>query len=95
MRKEIPTGVLEMLAVPGLRPDNVVKLYKTLGVTSLAGLEQAAREDHISGVKGLGGARQAPAKPRNHTQRRRPPPHPPRRRFCSKMPNASSNPARS
>ena len=28
MRKEIPAGVLEMLAVPGLRPDKVLKLYK-------------------------------------------------------------------
>jgi DNA polymerase (family X) len=33
MRKEIPAGVLEMLAVPGLRPEKVLKLYKTLGIT--------------------------------------------------------------
>ena len=59
MRKEMPAGVLEMLAVPGLRPDKVLKLYKTLGITSLAGLEQAAREDRIKGAKGLGGALQA------------------------------------
>jgi DNA polymerase (family X) len=59
MRKEIPTGVLEMLAVPGLRPDKVLKLYKTLGITSLADLEQAAHEDRIKGAKGLGGALQA------------------------------------
>jgi len=59
MRKEIPAGVLEMLAVPGLRPDKVLKLYKTLGITSLADLEQAAREDRIKGAKGLGGALQA------------------------------------
>lgn len=38
MRKEIPTSVLEMLAVPGLRPDKVLKLYKELGIISLAGL---------------------------------------------------------
>ena len=59
MRKEIPAGVLEMLAVPGLRPDKVLKLYKSLGITSLAHLEQAAREDRIKGAKGLGGALQA------------------------------------
>ena len=59
MRKEIPAGVLEMLAVPGLRPDKVLKLYQTLGITSLADLEQAAREDRIKGAKGLGGALQA------------------------------------
>jgi DNA polymerase (family X) len=59
MRKEIPAGVLEMLAVPGLRADKVLKLYKSLGITSLADLEQAAREDRIKGAKGLGGALQA------------------------------------
>ena len=56
MRKGISGAVLEMLAVPGLRPDKVLKLYKTLGITSLADLEQAAREDRIKGAKGLGGA---------------------------------------
>jgi DNA polymerase (family 10) len=59
MRKEIPAGVLEMLAVPGLRPDKVLKLYKELHITSLAGLEQVAREGRIKSVKGLGGALQA------------------------------------
>jgi DNA polymerase (family 10) len=31
MRKDIPEGVLEMLSVPGLRADKVLKLYKELG----------------------------------------------------------------
>jgi DNA polymerase (family 10) len=35
MRAEIPQGVLEMLSVPGLRPDKVMKLYKDLGITTL------------------------------------------------------------
>ena len=35
MRKEIPAGVLEMLTVPGLRPDKVVKLYQELGFPAL------------------------------------------------------------
>jgi DNA polymerase (family X) len=59
MRKEIPAAVLEMLSVPGLRPEKVVTLYKTLGVGSLAELEQAARDDRLKGVKGLGPALQA------------------------------------
>ena len=54
MRKEIPAGVLEMLAVPGLRPDKVLKLYKELGITSLAELEQAAREDRLNAREGAG-----------------------------------------
>jgi DNA polymerase (family X) len=59
MRKEIPAGVLEMLAVPSLRPEKVMKLYKELGITSLATLEEAARADRLKGVKGLGPALQA------------------------------------
>src|SRR6185312_10801997 len=47
MRREIPASVLEMLAVPGLRPDKVLKIYRDLGVTSLAELEKAARTDLI------------------------------------------------
>jgi DNA polymerase (family 10) len=36
LRKEIPEGVLELLAVPGLRPEKVLRLYKDLGIASLA-----------------------------------------------------------
>jgi DNA polymerase (family X) len=59
MREEFPPGVLEMLSIPGLRPDRVLKLHKTLGVGSLAELEQAARENRLKSVKGLGPALQA------------------------------------
>ena len=59
MRQEFPVGLLELLSIPGLRPDKVLKLYKTLGISSLAELEEAAREDKIQGVKGLGPALQA------------------------------------
>src|SRR5689334_13762809 len=59
MRKEIPVGVLEMLAVPGLRPDKVLKLYKELGLRSLDELEQAAKADRLRPVKGLGAALQS------------------------------------
>jgi DNA polymerase (family X) len=59
MRKEIPAAVLEMLSVPGLRPEKVMKLYKELGITSLAALEEAAKADRLKGVKGLGPALQA------------------------------------
>jgi DNA polymerase (family 10) len=58
MRSEIPEGVLEMLSVPGLRPDKVLKLYKELNIASLAELEAAARQDRIKIVKGLGPALQ-------------------------------------
>jgi DNA polymerase (family X) len=58
MREEIPAGVLEMLSVPGLRPEKVTKLYKELAISSLAALEEAARADQLKGVKGFGPALQ-------------------------------------
>ncbi|WP_027571487.1 DNA polymerase/3'-5' exonuclease PolX [Bradyrhizobium sp. WSM1743] len=58
LRKEIPEGVLEMLAVPGLRPEKVLRLYKDLGITSLAELEAAAKDDRIKQAKGFGAALQ-------------------------------------
>lgn len=58
LRKEIPEGVLEMLAVPGLRPEKVLRLYKDLGITSLAELEAAAKDDRVKKAKGLGAALQ-------------------------------------
>jgi DNA polymerase (family 10) len=58
MRKEIPESVLEMLSIPGLRAEKVLKLYKELGITSMEELEQAAGEGRLHGVKGLGAALQ-------------------------------------
>lgn len=58
MRAETPAGVLDMLTVPGLRPDKVVKLYRELGIASLEELEGAAREGRVQKVKGLGAALQ-------------------------------------
>jgi DNA polymerase (family 10) len=54
MRKEIPEGVLDMLTIPGLRPDRVAKIYKELGIGSIEELEQAATEGRLKGIKGLG-----------------------------------------
>ena len=59
MRKEMPAGALEMLSIPGLRPDKVLKKYKDLGISSLDELEKAAKEDRLKPVKGLGAALQA------------------------------------
>jgi len=43
LRKEIPESVLEMLAVPGLRPEKVLRLHKDLGITSLSGWRSPPR----------------------------------------------------
>jgi DNA polymerase (family X) len=58
LRKEIPAGVLEMLTVPGLRPEKVLRLNKDLGIASLAELEAAAKDDRIRKAKGLGASLQ-------------------------------------
>jgi DNA polymerase (family 10) len=58
LRKEVPAGVLELFAVPGLRPDKILKLHQELEVSSLSELEAAAKDDRIRKVKGLGAALQ-------------------------------------
>jgi DNA polymerase (family 10) len=59
LRAEAPAGVLEMLTIPGIRADQVLKLHRELGVGSIEELEQAARENRLQGVKGMGAALQA------------------------------------
>src|SRR6478752_3304591 len=54
LRQEVPPGVLEMLRIPGLRPEKVTKLHSELGISSLAQLEEAARSDRLKGVKAIG-----------------------------------------
>jgi DNA polymerase/3'-5' exonuclease PolX len=52
MREKMPEGVLEMLHVPGLRPERVRKLYKELGIASLTDLEDAAGSGMLASTKG-------------------------------------------
>ena len=56
LRKDIPEGVLDMLSIPGLKPDKINIIHRELGITDLAALEAAAREDRLKQVKGLGAA---------------------------------------
>ena len=91
MRKEIPAGVLEMLAVPGLRPEKVLKLYKSLGITSLADLEEAARADRIKAAKGLGASLQTKILNNIDIERRTAHAHPPRRRLARERSQAPTN----
>ncbi len=58
MREDIPDSVLEMLTIPGLRPEKVLKLHKELGIDTIDELEAAAKQDRLKGVKGLGPALQ-------------------------------------
>src|SRR6185437_14791962 len=58
MRADVPESVLEMLAIPGLRPEKVMKLHKELGINTIEELETAVREDRLKAIKGLGPALQ-------------------------------------
>jgi DNA polymerase (family X) len=58
MRADAPASVLEMLTIPGLRPDKVMKLHKELGINTIEELETAVREDRLKPIKGLGAALQ-------------------------------------
>lgn len=51
---EIPSGVFELLKVPGIGPSKANQLYRSLKITSLPELAQAAREHRIREVPGMG-----------------------------------------
>jgi DNA polymerase (family X) len=57
-RRERYRPVLELLTLPGLRPDKVLKLDRELGIAGLAELEAAAQQDRIKATKGFGAALQ-------------------------------------
>ncbi|MEN6389883.1 MAG: PHP domain-containing protein [Syntrophomonas sp.] len=52
--EEFPSGVLDMLAIPGLGHKTINLIYTSLGITSRSELEQAAREHRIRQLPGLG-----------------------------------------
>src|SRR5689334_17220241 len=59
-RKEsVPDSVLNMLRIPGLRPERIRKLHTELGISSVEELEKAARTDRLKSAKGFGPAFQA------------------------------------
>jgi DNA polymerase (family 10) len=52
MRAEVPASVLEMLKIPGLAPEKVMRIHQQLGIATLEELEQACREDQLRACKG-------------------------------------------
>ncbi|MDN5344904.1 MAG: polymerase [Clostridia bacterium] len=54
LRREVPPGLREMLAIPGLGSRSVRQIYQGLGLTTLAELEAAAREKRIRTLPGMG-----------------------------------------
>jgi DNA polymerase (family 10) len=54
LRRQIPSGVAEMLQLPGLGPKRVRALYEELHVTTLPALARAARDGRIRALAGFG-----------------------------------------
>ena len=54
LRSEIPAGVLELVAVPGLGPKRARAAFQALGVASLDDLEKAAASGRLAEVPGFG-----------------------------------------
>jgi DNA polymerase (family 10) len=54
LKAQVPPGLVEIMAVPGIGPSKVRALHDALGVTSVDELEAAGREQRIRGVAGMG-----------------------------------------
>lgn len=54
LRRKWPSGILEVMALPGIGPKRARFLHEQLGITSLAELEEAAREKKVRALKGMG-----------------------------------------
>lgn len=54
LRKQIPTGVLDMLRIPGVGPKKVSVFFNELGLKSLADLKAACESGRLSKLKGFG-----------------------------------------
>ncbi len=54
LAEEVPPGLVEMLKVQGLGPKRVALIWKELGITSIAELQEAAEQGKLRGLPGLG-----------------------------------------
>ncbi len=57
--EEYPATLLDLLTLQGLGPKTVALLYETRGIKTLGELDEAARNGHLDGVRGLGPKKQA------------------------------------
>lgn len=54
LQEKVPPGVRELLRVPGVGPRTAGRLYRELGITSLAELQAAAEGGRLATLKGFG-----------------------------------------
>jgi DNA polymerase (family 10) len=54
LKASVPTGLLEMLAIPGVGPKKVKALHDHLKITSIAELDAACRDGRVAQLAGFG-----------------------------------------
>jgi DNA polymerase (family 10) len=54
LRAQIPSGVRQMMAIPGLGPKKAMLLYTELGISSVDELQHAVETHQLAGLKGFG-----------------------------------------
>ncbi|MCX6662680.1 MAG: DNA polymerase/3'-5' exonuclease PolX [Euryarchaeota archaeon] len=54
LKKEVPTGLIDLLGIPGLGPKKVAALYKNLGITNTQELREAANKGELRTLEGFG-----------------------------------------
>lgn len=59
LQNEIPAGLLDLLRVEGVGPKTAGRLWREIGVTSVAELKEAAERGRIRRLKGFGPKREA------------------------------------
>jgi DNA polymerase (family X) len=53
-REQVPEGLVAFLRLPGLGPKTAARIWRELGVTTLEGLREAASQQRLRGLAGLG-----------------------------------------
>jgi DNA polymerase (family 10) len=54
LKQEMPSELLELLAIPRVGPKTIAKVHQELGITNIAELEQAAKSHQLAGLSGFG-----------------------------------------
>lgn len=54
LTREVPAGLLELLAIPRVGPKTIAKVHEAIGISSIEELEGAAKSHKLEGLPGLG-----------------------------------------
>ncbi|MGD2143908.1 MAG: DNA polymerase/3'-5' exonuclease PolX [Anaerolineae bacterium] len=54
LKAQVPEGVVAMLEITGIGPKSAARFWKELGITSIDGLERAARDGRLRELSGFG-----------------------------------------